>query len=221
MTRTLSTLATVLLALTAAACGGEPEPVPLPVEETPPPAAPADPAATTAATGAPGCWLMRGTPEEAAQRASPRDSASVAFAGGALKVCYGGPSARGRTIIGGQDPYGQPWRMGADEATALHVTVPVQIGTVRLDPGSYSLFGVPGAESWTVVLNRDAERWGIPIGPGVREQDLGEIVLTPESTGEHVETLRYRFEPAGEGRVDLLMEFEMTRVRIPIESASE
>lgn len=207
----IRTAGALLVAIaSSAACAGEPE-------SAPPPAGEPTPAATASAGAEPGCWLMRGTPEEAAQRGSPRDSASISVAGGWLKVCYGGPSARGRTIIGGQDPYGQPWRMGADEATALHVTMPVQVGDVRLEPGSYSIFGIPTSESWTIVLNHDAERWGIPIDAGVRAHDVGEIVVTPETLDEHVETLRYRFEPAGEGRVDLLMEFELTRIRVPIQ----
>jgi hypothetical protein len=168
----------------------------------------------------PACWLARGTTEEAAQRPSPRDSASTSLAGGTVKVCYGAPSARGRTIIGGQDPFDQPWRMGADEATALHVTVPVRIGDVSLEPGSYSIFGIPTADRWTVVINRNPQRWGIPISPEVRSADIGEITVTPEVLADPVETLRYRFEPAGEGRVDLLMEFETTRVRIPIQAAT-
>jgi hypothetical protein len=206
------------LLLTSAACGGEPD-APPPATDPAPPAA--DQTQTTigaAPSAAPGCWLMRGTAAEAAERASPRDSASVAIAGGTLQVCYGGPSARGRTIVGGLDPHGQPWRMGADEATALHVTTPVQVGDVRLEPGSYSIYGIPNPDSWTIVLNRNAERWGIPIDEGVRAQDVGEITVTPETMAEPVETLRYRFEPRGERAVDLLMEFESTRIRLPIES---
>jgi hypothetical protein len=209
MTRSLTAL---LVLATAAACAGEPEQAPPPADE-----APAVDAAAT--TPEPACWLMQATPAEAAQRASPRDSASVQVAGGTLKVCYGGPSARGRTIIGGLDAYGEPWRMGADEATALHVTIPVEVGGVRLEPGAYSLFGIPDPQTWTVVLNRQAERWGIPISPEVRADDVGQFTVPTETMAEHVETLRYRFEPQGEGRADLLMEFETTRVRMPVQAA--
>jgi hypothetical protein len=204
----------LLLTVTAAfACGGS--------SEAEPPAQEAAPvAALEQVSQEPACWLMRGTAAEAAERPSPRDSASVAFAGGTVKVCYGAPSARGRTIIGGQDPFGQPWRMGADEATALHTTVPIQIGTARLGPGVYSIFGVPTAEEWTVVVNHNAQRWGIPISPQVREHDLGQVGVRPERI-EHIERLRYRFEPAGANRVDLLMEFETTRVRIPIQTGTD
>jgi hypothetical protein len=204
-----------------AACGAAPD-------DAPPEQAPAAESVAPAGQGAmqvanatePACWLARGTTEEAAARPSPRDSASTSLAGGVVKVCYGAPSARGRTIIGGQDPFDQPWRMGADEATVLHTTVPVRIGDMALEPGSYSIYGVPTAGAWAVAINRNHQRWGIPISPEVRSADVGQITVTPETPAEHVETLRYRFEDAGQGRVDLLMEFENTRVRIPIQAAA-
>jgi len=197
-----------------AACAGDAEPVPS-AEVASAPAA----EAVVSPIAEPACWLQGATSQEAAQRPSPRDSASARFGGGTLKVCYGAPSARGRTIIGGQDTYGQPWRMGADEATAFHTTVPITVGGITLAAGSYSLYGISDPANWTVVLNSQVERWGIPINDQVRAGDVGEFTVPTEATDPHVETLRYRFEPWGERRTDLLMEFESTRVRIPIQVA--
>jgi hypothetical protein len=203
-----------------AACGGAPDGAPADDTAATETVAPTNQEAAFAANvDEPACWLSRGTPAEAAARPSPRDSASTTLAGGTVKVCYGAPSARGRTIIGGQDPLDQPWRMGADEATALHVTVPVRIGEVALDPGAYSIYGIPTTTTWTIAVNRNAQRWGVPISPEVRSADIGTIQVTPEQMTEHVETLRYRFEPGAGNQVDLLMEFENTRVRIPIQAA--
>jgi hypothetical protein len=166
------------------------------------------------------CWLRGATPEQAAQRPSPHASTSVAFGGGTLQVCYGAPSARGRTIVGGLNPHGEPWRMGANEATTLHVPSMVMAGGVHLEPGVYSIFGIPTAGAWTVVFNRQSERWGIPIDDAVRQHDVGRLTVTPEPLSEPVETLRYRFEPRGDA-VDLVMEFERNRIRIPIDRMLE
>jgi len=40
-------------------------------------------------------------------------------------------------------PYGEPWRAGANEATAIHLTAPARVGGVALEAGSYSLYTVP------------------------------------------------------------------------------
>src|SRR5437763_396837 len=72
------------------------------------------------AQGSDGCWFQN-KPGEVAQRKSAHDSATVSMEGGAVKVCYGRPKQNGRAIMGKLVPYGEPWRVGADEATAIHV----------------------------------------------------------------------------------------------------
>jgi len=72
------------------------------------------------------------------------DSAQVSIGGQVLKVCYGRPSVRGRQVAGGLVPYGEPWRLGANEPTTLHVPFTADIGGVRVEPGSYSLYVVAG-----------------------------------------------------------------------------
>lgn len=169
----------------------------------------------------PGCWLRDGvTPEQAAQRASPRDSASVSLDAGVAKVCYGAPSARGRDIMGGLVPFGQPWRGGADEATALHLTFPAEVAGVSLEPGSYSLYFLPGEQGWIVNVNSVEQRWGIPIDSGVMGDDIGQGSVSPEETGETVEQMRYEWERVDGNRANLVLEWENTRVPIPVEATT-
>lgn len=172
-----------------------------------------------AAQSGPSCFLSDATAEEAAERASPLDSASVNLGGDVAKICYGAPSARGREIMGGLVPFDQPWRAGANEATALYLTFPAAVGDLELDPGSYSLYTIPGEESWEVVLNSNHERWGVPIDPSVRSDDLGIVTVTPEPTDQMVEQMRFRWETRGENRADLVLEWENTRIRLPVEKA--
>src|SRR5687768_14460314 len=58
----------------------------------------------------------------AANRPSPYDSVDIVINGQRGVICYGRPSARGRTMIGGElVPYGRLWRTGANEPTTLHL----------------------------------------------------------------------------------------------------
>jgi hypothetical protein len=150
-------------------------------------------------------------------RASPYDSATVAVGDAVLKLCYGRPSARGRIMIGGDDvPFGQPWRTGANEPTTLHTTAAIVLGDTHLDPGSYSLYTIPGPETWEVILNRATDRWGIPIDDGVRAQEVASVTVPRERPGEHVETLTFSFHEEGPGAVELRLEWEDFRIAIPI-----
>jgi hypothetical protein len=165
-----------------------------------------------------GCWT-RAAAKELASRASLLDSAVARLGDVDLKVCYSRPSARGRVIMGGLVPFGEPWRLGANEATALHVPVAVRVGDVTLQPGVYSLYAIPGAQNWQIVVNSSATRWGIPIGADVRTHDVGTVTVTGERTDAPVETLTMRLEAAGEGALALVIEWERTRVRLPIRRA--
>jgi hypothetical protein len=68
-------------------------------------------------------------------------------------------------------------------------------------------------------VNSSATRWGIPIGADVRAHDVGTVTVTGERTDAPVETLTMRLEPAGEGALALVIEWERTRVRLPIRRA--
>lgn len=154
--------------------------------------------------------------EELMNRASPPDSASVRLGDRVAKICYSSPRARGREIMGELVPYGQPWRMGANEPTTLHVTFPAEIGGVRVEPGSYALYAVPGEDQWEIVVNGATGRWGIPIDESVRSEDIGTVTVSPSETGSMVDNLTLSFEPQGENEAHLVIEWERTRLRVPV-----
>ena len=165
------------------------------------------------------CRIMRGDHESAATRKSPLDSVSFKVAGGEVKVCYGRPSVRGRKIFGAElVPYGKVWRTGANEPTMIHTSVPLQIGNIRVDPGTYSLYTAPGASEWQIIVNRSTEQWGVEsqYTAEVRAQELGRVTVPAEQTEEPVETFTIRAVPQGGGSVDLVLEWERTRVAVPI-----
>jgi len=161
------------------------------------------------------CWI-RGPADKLAERASPLDSIAVQIGAGTMKLCYSRPAARGRKVIGGLVPFDQPWRLGANEATSIQVPFAAEIAGVRVEPGTYTLYTIPGASKWQIVVNRGVQRWGVPIDNDVRAKDVGAGTVTPESLGAPVETLTLKFAPAAGNTTELVLEWEKTRVRIPI-----
>jgi len=140
---------------------------------------------------------FRGALEALAERMSPLDSVAIPLGGGQAKLCYGRPSARGRTMVGGEDPLGQPWRMGANEPTTLHLPFAARLGSIDLPPGKYSLYAIPAETEWTVIVNTNTNRWGIPISPDVRSSDLGSVKVAPSESSEYVETMTFSFRGSG------------------------
>ena len=165
------------------------------------------------------CWI-RGPADKLAERASPLDSIAVQIGGGTMKLCYSRPAARGRKIMGGVVPFNEPWRLGANEATSIRVPFAGEIAGVRVEPGTYTLYAIPAASKWQIVVNRGVQRWGVPIDNEVRAKDVGAGTVTAESLGAPVETLTLKFSPAAGNATELVLEWEKTRVRIPIRRAS-
>src|ERR1051326_4913166 len=122
--------------------------------------------AANAARGqaADGCWI-RGSASDAKERPSPIDSPSVALDGETIKVCYSRPSRHGRAIMGQLVPYGAAWRLGANEATTVHVPFAARIAGVNVAPGWYSLYAVPEANRWRIVVNVAGRRGGTRMDP--------------------------------------------------------
>jgi len=166
------------------------------------------------------CWI-RGPANKLAERPSLLDSRAVQLGGGTIKVCYGRPSARGRKVMGGLVPFDEPWRLGANEATSVNVPFAAEIAGVRVSPGSYTLYVIPSASKWQIVVNRGVQRWGVPINKDVRAADVGTGTVSTESLGAPVETLTLQFAPPAGNATELIVEWEKTRVRIPIRRASD
>lgn len=168
----------------------------------------------------PGCWI-RGEREDLELRISRLDSTSVELDGGTVKVCYSRPRKLGRPIMGRLVPYGEPWRLGANEATVLHLPSPATVAGVPVEEGSYSLYAVPGEASWRIVVNADARRWGIPIDEDVHRQDVGSGTVPAEALDEIVEKLALRLVRRSPDRAVLRVEWERTGVSVPTELRPE
>lgn len=170
--------------------------------------------------GESGCWTTS-TTEQLAERPSPLDSTMVTLGGAEAKVCYGRPSARGREVMGALVRFGEVWRFGANEATTIHLPFPAEVGGIRVGPGTYSLYAVPGPDSWSVVLNGTVDRWGIPVDEAVRAEDVGSFQVPVEATEALVETFTLSFREGGEDTAELVAEWEHTRIRIPLRRLAE
>lgn len=151
-------------------------------------------------------------------RSSPYDSVTVAIGAGTAKICYGRPSLRGRTMIGGDAvPYGRLWRTGANEPTTIHLPVAASIAGIEVQPGSYTLYTIPGLNEWVVIVNRSTSQWGHEsrYTEEVRAQEVGRGTAQATAIDEPVETFTIRSQPAA-GGASLLLEWQNTRVTIPV-----
>jgi hypothetical protein len=168
------------------------------------------------------CQLMPSHILPVQGRKSPLDSLTFSVARHPVKVCYGRPSSRGRVMIGGEEvPFGEVWRTGANEATIFFTPVGLTIAGIKVNPGEYSLYSVPGPKEWQVIVNESTEQWDEERGytPTVKAQEVGRATLSSEQLAAPIETFTIRSEPSGANGATLVLEWEKTRIRIPIAPA--
>jgi hypothetical protein len=91
---------------------------------------------------------------------SPKATVNGKAGSANIEIVYSRPSSRGRTMIGGNEPFGEVWRTGANEATTIQFDKNVKIEGKDLAAGKYALFTVPGEKEWTIVFNKDHKQWG-------------------------------------------------------------
>ena len=155
-------------------------------------------------------------------RKSPLDSLSFTIAKQPVKVCYGRPSSRGRVMLGGKDiPYGKLWRTGANEPTIFFNPIALTIAGIKVPPGVYSLYTVPARQDWEIIVNRSISQWGheSQYTDEVKAQELGRGKVKSETLTAPVETFTIRAEPSGNKAAVLILEWEKTRVRIPLQAS--
>ncbi|HEX8299583.1 MAG TPA: DUF2911 domain-containing protein [Rubricoccaceae bacterium] len=133
-----------------------------------------------------------------------------------VTLTYGRPSVRGRDVFGPDTtslvPYGQVWRLGANEATTITVSGPVRVAGQPLAAGTYSVFAIPGPAEWTLVFNRTAEQWGAYRYDAA--QDVLRVTATPEPFPHTVETFEIAFDDVSDTAATLT--FAWDRVRVPV-----
>src|SRR5947207_2996269 len=101
---------------------------------------------------------------------SPQADASVTIAGQKIAVEYYAPSAHGRKVMGGLVPYGQVWCTGANWATKITTEADLQIGTLKLPAGSYTIWTLPNQNEWMLIINKQTGQFHLDYDPS---RDVG------------------------------------------------
>jgi len=142
---------------------------------------------------------------------SPRDTVKVDNAGGAaLMIDYSRPAKRGRVVYGGVVPYGEVWRTGANAATQFKTDKALDFGGTVVPAGFYTLWTVPTASGWKLIVNSETGQWGTAHKA---EKDLYTIDMKTSTLPQIVERFTISVEPSATGGV-LNLDWDTTRASI-------
>jgi len=134
--------------------------------------------------------------KDKSQRPSPPAQAQCSFSDGkTITVDYSSPRMKGRKIFGDLVPYGEVWRTGANEATTFVTTGDLKVEGHAIPAGNYTIFTVPEADKWTLIINKTTGEWGIPYK--YESAELARVGMTVSRTSSPVENFAIAFEQGG------------------------
>jgi hypothetical protein len=138
---------------------------------------------------------------------SPAATASVTVAGGTIDVKYNTPKVRGRKIMGALVPYGQVWRTGANPATTIITSVPLKFGNLLVPAGTHTLYTLPSAGTWQLIINKQIGQWGTVYN---QDQDLGRTPMKAKTLSAPQEVMSISFENTTANSTELHVRWEKT-----------
>jgi hypothetical protein len=141
---------------------------------------------------------------------SPRDTVKAEAGGAALWVDYSRPAKRGRAVYGGIVPYGEVWRTGANAATQFRTDKALDFGGTVVPAGFYTLWTMPTATGWKLIVNGETGQWGTAHKP---EKDLYTMDMKLSSLPQSVERFTISIEPSASGGV-MNLDWDTTRASI-------
>ena len=150
-----------------------------------------------------------------AVKASQHGSGTQQVAATTITVDYNRPVARGRELFGALVPYDRVWCPGADDCTTLAVSTDIKIEGKDLPAGTYTVWAIPGAAKWTIIINRAHPVFHLRY-QSVADQDLLKLEVTPR-TGAHMETLAFYFPVANGKHAELALHWGTVVVPLSID----
>jgi len=143
---------------------------------------------------------------------SPEATAVFRQGGLDVEVNYCQPAKKGRAVFGTLLPYGQVWRTGANEATLITFNKDVALAGKPLKAGKYTLWTIPNANEWTIIINGQTGQWGTSYD---ESQDVLRANVPLKTNPDAVELFTVGFTTQT-GGADMLLSWDKAGVAVPI-----
>jgi hypothetical protein len=154
--------------------------------------------------------IVAAAQQDKGQRPSPPAQAQCKFSDGkTITVDYSSPRMKGRQIFGGLVPYGAVWRTGANEATTFVTDTDVFAAKgTKIPAGHYTIFTIPEADKWVLIINKHTGEWGIPYK--YQSEELARVPMTVTKLPSPQENFTIAFDHTG-GSCTMRLSWENTQ----------
>lgn len=131
-----------------------------------------------------------------------------------IRVTYSRPAKKDREIFGKLVPYNKVWRAGANEAPEIKFYRDVIIQGKTVKAGVYSLFTIPNANEWTIILNSDLDVWGAYSYD--QSHDVLRVNVPVKKYDKVIEDFSIKFRKGKENEAIMMLGWDTTLVEVPV-----
>lgn len=150
-------------------------------------------------------------------QASPRQTIKQDFSVTSVTVDYSRPSMNERKIMGELVPFDKVWRFGANAATIISFGEDLRFGSTVVKAGKYALFATPTKDTWKILFNLNTDQRG--TRDYKESNNAFEIEVKAQEMKNTVQTFQIRFDGISAEKMMMLIEWENTRIEIPVSTA--
>lgn len=129
------------------------------------------------------------------------------------RVIFSRPQKNGRKIFGDLLEYGKVWRLGANEASEIEFYQNVKINDTKIKKGRYTIYCIPYAEKWTIIINKETDTWGSFKYDS--KKDILKVDVPVQKQAEITDAFVMAFEKATTG-FNLVIAWDDVKVSLPI-----
>lgn len=148
--------------------------------------------------------------------------ANASLTNGALTVAidYSRPTVRNRVIFGTKEagalqPYGEYWRLGANESSEISFNTNVLFNGSEVQAGRYRIYTIPGINSFDVILNTELGAWGA-FTPDVK-RDIVRTKVSVEKLTTPTEQFTIVMQSVGDS-INVSFAWEHVKFMVPIQA---
>jgi flagellar hook-basal body complex protein FliE len=160
------------------------------------------------------CFLFSALAQVKMPSLSPTQTIKQEFGIGSIELTYSRPSTKDRKIFGALVPYNKIWRTGANAATSITFTEPVEIAGKKIDTGTYALYSIPDEFTWEIILNKGVDNWGTDGYD--QSKDVIRFKVATYKLKNQIETFSMAFTDVTATTCQLEIKWEKTAVYILI-----
>lgn len=147
-------------------------------------------------------------------RASPLSKVEQKVGLADISISYYRPGKKDRTIFGDVVPFGELWRLGANENTKITCSDNLIFGKDTLKAGTYAIFAKPNKDNWEVIFYTETSNWGTPDKFDDKKVAL-KVIAPVVNTNDVTETFTINFDNIQNSSANLQFAWDKTKVNVP------